>query len=106
MDDNRLVLLALEKVEKKLERLTDNIREQSGKLDAIETAARSQARTRRTLAGIFLLAVAALAWWALGDRITSTVLAEYRDLQVALKGNNPKPTMTIIEAPAPPRSRR
>jgi hypothetical protein len=106
MDDNRLVLLALEKVEKKLERLTDNIREQGVKLDAIETAARSQARARRTLAGIFLLAVATLAWWALGDRITSTVLTAYRDLEVALKGNNPKPTMTIIESPVSQRSRR
>jgi hypothetical protein len=104
MDHNKLVLLALENVEIKLERLTQDIREQGVKLDAIEkSAARFQARARRTLAGVFL-ALATLAWWALGDRITSTVSAAYRDLEVALKRNNPKPTITIIESS--PRSRR
>jgi hypothetical protein len=104
MDDNRLILLALERVEKKLERLTEDLRKQDAKLDAVEKSAnRFQARARRTLAGIFLSAVAAVSWWALGDRITSAV---HRGLDLALMANNPKPSATVIEIPVSPRSRR
>jgi hypothetical protein len=92
------VLLALEKVEKKLERLTEDIREQGGKLDAIEKSAnRFRLRARR---------LAAVSWWALGDRIMSAVSTVYRGVQAALMANNQKSSLTVIEVPVSPRSRR
>jgi hypothetical protein len=95
MDHTALVLLALEKVEKKLEHLTEDIRKQGMKLDTIE---KSRARRNRIFTSMFLAALAASVWWVLGDRITSTVSNVYRGLEVALMAKI-KSSPTVIQAP-------
>jgi hypothetical protein len=69
--ENHFVTVELEKLGKKLDRLIEDVRNQGNKIEAIKEAVdRDRVRGRRVAAGVLLVAVAALCWWSLGNRIT------------------------------------
>jgi hypothetical protein len=86
--ENHFVAVELEKLGKKLDRLIEDVRNQSNKIEAIKEAVDRDRKKGRRIVGAILLTLAALSWWTLGHRFTTDV---HDSTSITTSGSGAKP---------------